>query len=102
MGLLRLLTNPKVLPAGAFSIQRAWEIWNDIFRDPRIFFALEPPQLESVWAAMMGRPDAGAASWTDAYLAAFAQEHEYEMVTFDRGFRRWSELTLTVLVQMAR
>jgi predicted nucleic acid-binding protein len=32
-----------------------------------------------------------------AVLAAFARQHNYELVTFDRGFRIWKHLTLTVL-----
>ena len=97
MGLLRLLTNPKVLAGGAHSIHRAWDISNETLADRRVFFEYEPPDLQAVWSAIMKRPDAQPSSWTDAYLAAFSQGHDYEMVTFDRGFRRWSDLMLTVL-----
>ena len=31
----------------------------------------------------------GPGSWTDAYLAAFAEAHSYALVTFDTGFERW-------------
>jgi hypothetical protein len=36
-------------------------------------------------------------SWTDAYLAAFAEAHSYSLVTFDSGFERWPALKLTLL-----
>jgi hypothetical protein len=31
-----------------------------------------------------------------AYLAAFAKQREYQMVTCNRGFSRWAGLTLAV------
>jgi toxin-antitoxin system PIN domain toxin len=101
MGLLRLLTNPKVLPSGAHSIRRAWDVSNELLADKRVFFEYEPPELETAWTGMMNHPTTGPSSWTDAYIAAFAKRCDYEMVTFDRGFRRWSELTLTLLNQLA-
>ena len=51
---------------------------------------------------MVKHPSAGPSSWTDAYLAAFAKQCDYEMVTFDRGFQRWRELMLTVLTLPAQ
>jgi uncharacterized protein len=88
MGLLRLLTNPKVLGTGAQPIRRAWAVSNEVLTDKRVFFASEPAKLEAAWATMMDHPAAGHTSWTDANLAAFARQFEYEMVTFDHGFRR--------------
>ena len=78
MGLLRLLTNPKVLSSGVCSIQRAWEVSNEILTDKRVFFDSEPPRIEAAWMAMMQHPAARSSSWTDAYLAAFAQLREYK------------------------
>jgi toxin-antitoxin system PIN domain toxin len=100
MGLLRLLTNPKVL-SGHCSIQRAFEISNELLADRRVFFEYEPPELETAWAALMQHPAAKASSWTDAYLAAFAQKHDYSMATFDRDFKRWADLKLSLLDQPA-
>jgi toxin-antitoxin system PIN domain toxin len=99
MGFLRLLTNPKVLAGGACSVRQAWDISNQLRADRRIVFAHEPASLEPAWAVMMNLPGTGPASWTDAYLAAFAKEHDYELVTFDGGFRRWSDLNLKLLVR---
>jgi toxin-antitoxin system PIN domain toxin len=96
MGLLRLLTNPAALPK-CRSVQQAWDDVIGLRADPRVFFATEPPELELIWAGLMNYPAVGPSAWTDAYLAAFAQGHGYEMVTFDRGFRRWGELVLQVL-----
>ena len=38
----------------------------------------------------MTQAGVGPSSWTDAYLAAFAENHSYSLVTFDTGFERWS------------
>ena len=97
MGMLRLLTNPKVLTSGSLTIRRAWDVWSDLIADKRVFFRNEPPELEAAWAALMEHPAARPSGWTDAYLAAVAEQCDYEMVTFDRNFRRWTELPLTLL-----
>jgi predicted nucleic acid-binding protein len=45
----------------------------------------------------MTQPGVGPSSWTDAYLAASARLRGYALVTFDSGFRRWTDLSLTLL-----
>jgi toxin-antitoxin system PIN domain toxin len=97
MGLLRLLTNPRVLPSGVYSIDRAWDIANEVLADRRVFFEYEPPELDGVWISLMRHKSAGSNSWTDAYLAAFARQCDFEMVTFDHGFSRWGESAVTIL-----
>jgi toxin-antitoxin system PIN domain toxin len=97
MGMLRLVTNPKVLGPRTRSVRSAWEVSERLLADHRVFFAYDPPFLQNVWIDMMNHPTAGPSSWTDAYLAAFAKQHDYEMVTFDKGFRRWNNLKLNLL-----
>jgi predicted nucleic acid-binding protein len=87
--------------SGHCSIQRAFEISDELLADRRVFFEYEPRELETAWAALMQHPAARASSWTDAYLAAFARKHDYEMATFDRGFKRWADLKLSLLDQPA-
>jgi predicted nucleic acid-binding protein len=45
----------------------------------------------------MTQSGVGPSSWTDAYLAAFAEAHSFTLVTFDTGFQRWPALKLTLL-----
>lgn len=45
----------------------------------------------------MARREPSPDLWTDAWLAALAQAHDLEMVTFDRGFRSYSKLKLRLL-----
>jgi hypothetical protein len=62
MGLLRLLTNPQVLPSGSYSIPRTWDISNQLFADRPVFFEYEPPELEIAWMNMMKEPRTGHSS----------------------------------------
>ena len=97
MGLLRLLTNSSVMGRAPRTIVQAWEVYEQLRGDRRLVFATEPDGVEPVWRLLMTRPGVGASSWTDAYLAAFAQEHSYSLVTFDTAFARWAALRLTLL-----
>ena len=97
MGLLRLLTNPSVMGRSPRTIVQAWEIFAQLRRDRRLVFAIEPDGVDSIWRQLMTRPGVGPSSWTDAYLAAFAQTREYLLVTFDTAFARWPDLGLTLL-----
>jgi predicted nucleic acid-binding protein len=45
----------------------------------------------------MTQAGVGPSSWTDAYLAAFAEVHSYSLITFDTGFERWPALKMTLL-----
>jgi uncharacterized protein len=97
MGILRLLTNSKVLGRGVRTVSQAWQIQHALRADPRVVVAEEPDGLEPFWEQLMNQPGAGHASWTDAYLAAFAGEHHYTLVTFDRGFEKWPDLKPSIL-----
>jgi toxin-antitoxin system PIN domain toxin len=97
MGLLRLLTNPSVMRRGPRTIAQAWEIFARLRADGRLVFAVEPDGVEPAWRQFMTHPGVGPSSWTDAYLAAFAQTHSYSLVTFDAAFGRWSAIRLTLL-----
>jgi predicted nucleic acid-binding protein len=65
--------------------------------DRRSVFAAEPEHVESRWRQLMTQARIGPSSWTDAYLAAFAEAHAYSLVTFDSGFQRWPALKLNLL-----
>ena len=97
MGLLRLLTNSKIMGRAPRTIVQAWATFAQLHGDPRVVFATEPDRVESDWRQLMTQAGVGPSSWTDAYLAAFAQGHSYSLVTFDTGFERWPALKLTLL-----
>ena len=97
MGLLRLLTNSSVMGRGPRTIVQAWETFPQLRADRRSVFAIEPDGVESAWRQLMTQAGVGPSSWTDAYLAAFAEAHSYALVTFDTGFQRWPAVKLTLL-----
>ena len=97
MGLLRLLTNSSVMGRSPRTVAQAWETFAELLADGRVVFATEPDHIESAWRRLMTQAGVGPSSWTDAYLAAFAEAHSYSLVTFDAGFRRWLTLNLTLL-----
>ena len=97
MGRLRLLTNSNVMGRAPRTIVQAWETFAQLRADRRLVFATEPVRVESAWRQLMTQAGVGPSSWTDAYLAAFAEVHSYSLVTFDIGFEQWPALKLTLL-----
>jgi len=98
MALLRLLTNPKVMGEDVLSPPEAIEVYRRLFSDERVRFESEPADLETAWVSLMRMQNASGSIWTDAYLAAFAIEAKFRLVSFDRGMQRWPGLALDVLV----
>jgi predicted nucleic acid-binding protein len=47
--------------------------------------------------SMMQLTSRATNSWTDAWLAALAMSLDYEMTTFDRGFKSFRDLKLRLL-----
>ena len=60
----------------------------------RVRFEAEPSNLENAWVSLMSMHSASGSTWTDAYLAAFAIEAKFRLISFDRGMRRWPGLAL--------
>ena len=88
MGLLRLLTNRRVMGENTLTPADAWRVYGTLCDDDRVKYAKEPPHLEDRWREAARQFGPGPNFWTDAYLAAFAEVGDYTIVTFDRGFGR--------------
>lgn len=97
LGFLRLATNLKAFPTGAVSMSRAWQIYNQLSLDDRVGFAEEPELVEEQLRLLTQRQSFSTTVWTDAYLAAFAQSVNSELVSFDRGFEQYQNLRRTIL-----
>lgn len=97
MGLLRLLTNTQVMARDVLTADQAWDVLDQLEQDDHILFASEPPGIDAAWRHVAGGAKTGANFWTDAYLAAFAQTAGYTLVTFDKGFRKYKQLSPRVL-----
>ena len=97
MGLLRLLTNPKVMGADVLKQPAAWRVYDRMRSDVRVGFAVEPPGLEQAWRSETRSARASHRQWTDAYLYAFARTRELRLVSFDKGVRHWGDMKTIVL-----
>lgn len=97
MGFLRLATNPKVLRADAVSMAEAWQAFDELISDERVVFGDEPEGIEAAWRGLTQRRAFSPNVWSDAYLAAFAQAADFEVVTFDKGFTQYKDVRVTVL-----
>jgi len=64
MGLLRLLTNPKVMGRTPRTIIQAWETFAQLHADRRTVFAAEPDGVESAWRHNITQPGVGPSAWT--------------------------------------
>lgn len=97
MGFLRLLTNSRVMGDDVLNQRQAWGFYEQLERDQRVVFALEPPHIEPAWKKLTESAFRGTGHWTDAYIAALALLHDFHVVSFDQGFRRIAGLDFTVL-----
>lgn len=94
---LRLSSNPKAFGSDALSLPDAWNAFDTLMSDDRVTFEDEPPPVEAEWRRLTGEESFSAKIWNDAFLAAFARTAALELVTFDRGFRRYPGLALRLL-----
>jgi toxin-antitoxin system PIN domain toxin len=99
LAFLRLVTNPAVTGRDALTRRHAWDLLLALQADPRIRFAQEPRGLAALWIAFSKRDDRSHLSWTDDYLAAFAQAAGAELITLDAGMRaRYPSVDVTLLL----
>ena len=89
MGLLRLLTNRHAMGDDLVNQSEAWRVYRRMAADPRIPFLAEPAGIEPAWQRLTQLHAAAARLWTDAYLQAFAELKDLQVVSFDRDFLRF-------------
>ena len=97
MGFLRLLTNSHVMGDDVLDQRQAWGIYERLASDPRVVFALEPPDIERLWKKLTQSRFAATRLWTDAYIAALALLNDFQVVSFDRGFSKIAGLDSEIL-----
>ena len=97
MGFLRLASNPQVMGNNAATLQQAWDAYDALWADPRVGYVDEPVGVESIWRSLTQAAAFSPKVWNDAYLAAFAQAIDFEIVTFDHGFIQYPNLRNTIL-----
>ncbi|MEF8943101.1 MAG: TA system VapC family ribonuclease toxin [Desulfohalobiaceae bacterium] len=96
-GFLRLATNPSVFRNEALTMAQAWSCYDLLLGDERVYLEHEPADIEPAWRELTNREERSPRIWQDAYLAAFAQQSNLRIVTFDQGFKAYPGLPVTVL-----
>ena len=97
LALLRHLTNEAILGADVHSNRSAFQLMSELLEQDGIQLSSEPSGLDVVIQPFDAVERPAPKRWTDAYLAAFAVAADFEFVTFDRGFRQFDGLNLTLL-----
>jgi len=96
-GFLRLASNANVFKSDALDQRSCWHAYDSLLRDSKVFFEAEPQGIETGWRNFTSEESFSSKIWNDAYLAAFAIGAGMELVTFDKGFRRYEGLNLKLL-----
>ncbi len=97
VSVLRLLTTSAVMFGQPLDTAGAWGAYELITADERFTFQSEPTSLEGTFRRIMPAKSKSPKLWQDAYLAAFASCANFQLVTFDSGFRQFKNLDLVLL-----
>ena len=98
LAVLRLLSNRVAMNGDPVRPKEALAAWQQLADDPRsIRIDSEPATHERRFATLVAGREPTPNLWTDAWLAALALSLDYEMTTFDRGFRSFRGLRVTLL-----
>ncbi|MEM0967469.1 MAG: TA system VapC family ribonuclease toxin [Verrucomicrobiota bacterium] len=98
--LMRLLTTRAVLlPYGIdpLSNKESWEIVDSFLTDDRISMANEPSGIDERWKLWATPDTASPKLWMDAWLAAFAHQSGFQLVTLDKAFKQFKGLDATII-----
>lgn len=89
LGLVRLLSQPKVVGKGALPLSGAWSLYQQYRSMSQIGLTAEPTDCDTHLQSLLAGQDLPARLWTDAYLAALARASGLRLVSFDRDFQRF-------------
>jgi uncharacterized protein len=97
LGLLRILTNQRVMGAEVLGQRAAWATYDKLRQDSRVAFQEEVPQVESVLRVLTEGSRPETSIWADAYLAAMGASSGLTVATLDRGFRAFKGIAVEIL-----
>ena len=97
LGVLRLLCNAQVMGRDVLRPGAAVEALEILEADERIVLLHEPDGVDALLKEYVATLAATPNLWTDAYLAAFAKAAGLELVSFDRGFSKFTGLHFLLL-----
>jgi hypothetical protein len=85
LGMFRLLTLASVMSDEALTQKRCWEIYDKWITGGRAVELTEPPGVGGSFRTFSSASTPSPKTWTDAYLAAFADTAGLTLVTFDKA-----------------
>jgi uncharacterized protein len=89
------LFKPFDLPA--LTNHQAWELYDAFLANQHVAFVGETISIDQLWKEFSDFKSASPKVWMDAYLAAFAIEHGYTLVTLDRDFEQFPGLAVEII-----
>ncbi len=92
LGLLRLLTNSRVMRGAPFTPVEAWNAYHAFTVLPEICFIEDSLAAERQFELWTRHPDFPALCWTDAWIAALAASSGARVVSFDSDFTTFPDL----------
>jgi len=97
LGLLRLLTNARVMGPDVKSQIEAWRYYDALRKDSGIGFLDEPSMVETILRDLTQARTRSPNTWSDSYLGAFARALDLSIVSFDTVFRAMTGVDAVVL-----
>lgn len=85
LGLLRLLTIAGAMGNRVRTQRQAWRLYDEFLFAGNARLMYEPRSLDESFRRFAALDSPSAKSWGDSYLAAFAEEGELRLVTFDKA-----------------
>jgi hypothetical protein len=98
LALLRHLTNPRIVGAGALDGRTAWRALKTWLSVRGVCLLAEPAALDAWLERWSHTFNPRGGDWTDTYLAAFAAASGCRLVAFDADFRKFAGLSFLHLV----
>lgn len=102
LAVLRLLSNRVAMNGDPVKPKEALAAWQQLANDPRSIHIDPPATHEHRFASVAAGREPTPNLWTDAWLAALALSLDYEVATFDRGFRSFRGLRVNLLTPPGR
>lgn len=103
LAVLRLLSNRVAMNGEPVKPKEALAAWRQLADDPRsIHIDSEAATHEHRFASLVIGREPTPNLWLDAWLAALAMSLDYEVTTFDRGFRSYRGLRVNLLTPPGR
>lgn len=86
LAFVRLVSNPKLFPAAALSVQQAWEQVEAWLALPSVWVPVPTERHPEILGLLLRLPGMKPNSVPDAHLAALAIEHDLTLCSSDGGF----------------